>query len=114
MVSLRLASQRPFAGLPEQLPYAPFRERSWTEFGHNSDLGSFKHAKTKGRNRWRTRRVQLANVTTAAIATALGVSWVYASHIRAGAKRPHPRHWVKLAGLVKLGNDSELHTPPAL
>ena len=34
----------------------------------------------------------LANVTTSAIATASGVSWVYASHIRAGAKRPHPRH----------------------
>ena len=42
----------------------------------------------------------LANVTTSAIATVLGVSWVYASHIRAGAKRPHPRHWVKLAELV--------------
>jgi hypothetical protein len=39
----------------------------------------------------------LANVTTSAIATAIGVSWVYASHIRGGAKRPHPRHWVKLA-----------------
>jgi CRISPR-associated protein Cas1 len=44
----------------------------------------------------------LANVTTSAIATALGVSWVYASHIRAGAKRPHPRHWLKLAELVEL------------
>lgn len=30
----------------------------------------------------------LANVTTSTISTALGVSWVYASHIRAGAKRP--------------------------
>ena len=42
----------------------------------------------------------LANVTTSAISTALGVSWVYASHIRPGAKRPHPRHSVKLAELV--------------
>ena len=42
----------------------------------------------------------LANVTTSAIATVLGVSWVYPSHIRGGAKRPHPRHWVKLAELV--------------
>jgi hypothetical protein len=42
----------------------------------------------------------LATVTTSAIATALGVSWVYASHIRAGSKRPHPRHWVKLAKLA--------------
>ena len=42
----------------------------------------------------------LADVTTSAISTALGVSWVYASHIRTGLKRPHPRHWVKLAELV--------------
>jgi hypothetical protein len=42
----------------------------------------------------------LAHVTTSAIATALGISWVYASHIRVGAKRPHPRHWMKLAELV--------------
>ena len=41
-------------------------------------------------------RPLLANVATSAISTALGVSWVYASHIRAGGKRPHPRHWVKL------------------
>jgi hypothetical protein len=49
-----------------------------------------------------TQKIQpmLANVTTSAIATALGISWVYASHIRAGAKRPHPRHWLKLAELV--------------
>jgi hypothetical protein len=43
-----------------------------------------------------------ANVTTPAISTAPGVPWVYASHIRAGGKRPHPRHWVKLAELVGL------------
>jgi hypothetical protein len=50
-----------------------------------------------------TQKIQpmLANVTTSAIATALGVSWVYASHIRGGAKRPHPRHWVRLAELVE-------------
>jgi CRISPR-associated protein Cas1 len=54
-----------------------------------------------------TQKIQpmLANVTTSAIATALGVSWVYASHIRAGAKSPHPRHWVKLAELVGVGRD---------
>jgi hypothetical protein len=47
----------------------------------------------------------LANVTTSAISTALGVSWVYASHIRAGAKRPHPRHWLKLAELVRFSSN---------
>jgi CRISPR-associated protein Cas1 len=52
-----------------------------------------------------TEKVQplLANVTTSAIATALGISWVYASHIRTGRKRPSPRHWVKLAELVGVG-----------
>jgi hypothetical protein len=52
----------------------------------------------------------LANGTMSAIATAIGVSWVYASHIRAGTKRPHPRHWVKLAELVGY---SANHTPNA-
>jgi len=49
-----------------------------------------------------TQKVQpmLANVSTSAIANALGVSWVYASHIRTGRKRPSPRHWAKLAELV--------------
>jgi len=49
-----------------------------------------------------TQKIQprLANVTTSAIATALGVSWVYASDIRSGGKLPHPRHWVRLAELV--------------
>jgi hypothetical protein len=42
----------------------------------------------------------LANVTTTAIATALGVSWAYASRIHRGVNRPHPRHWLKLAELV--------------
>jgi CRISPR-associated protein Cas1 len=42
----------------------------------------------------------LAKVTTSAVASAIGVSWVYASHIRAGRKRPSPRHWLKLAELV--------------
>jgi hypothetical protein len=50
---------------------------------------------------------QLAQVTTSAISTALGVSWVYASHIRAGGKRPHPRHWLKLAELVGLSSKSQ-------
>jgi CRISPR-associated endonuclease Cas1 len=59
-------------------------------------------------------RVQplLANVTTSAIATALGVSWVYASHIRAGTKRPHPRHWVKLAEMADVAGSSLGRTVP--
>jgi hypothetical protein len=52
----------------------------------------------------------LANVTTSAMATALGVSWVYASHIRAGAQCQHPRHWVKLAELVGGTGNQTLNT----
>jgi len=34
------------------------------------------------------------------IMSAIGVSKMYASDIRSGKRRPHPRHWVKLAELV--------------
>lgn len=37
------------------------------------------------------------------IMRAISVSWMYASYIRRGLKRPHPRHWVKLAELVGVG-----------
>ncbi len=42
----------------------------------------------------------LADVRPADIMNAIGVSWLYASYIRRGIKRPHPRHWEKLADLV--------------
>jgi hypothetical protein len=42
----------------------------------------------------------LAHVRPAAIAAAIGVTWQYASFIRRGLSRPHPRHWLKLAELV--------------
>ncbi len=42
----------------------------------------------------------LANLTNRAIASALGVSRVYAADIRRGERRPHPRHWRALAGLT--------------
>jgi CRISPR-associated endonuclease Cas1 len=42
----------------------------------------------------------LTNIPTSAIATALGVSWVYSKYIRLGQRRPHPRHWQALAQLV--------------
>jgi CRISPR-associated endonuclease Cas1 len=43
---------------------------------------------------------RLGAVEVKTIAAALGVSITYASYIRAGRGRPHPRHWEKLAGLV--------------
>jgi hypothetical protein len=45
-------------------------------------------------------RPKLANRSISTIALALGVSLPYASDIRAGRRRPHPRHWLALAKLV--------------
>ena len=49
-----------------------------------------------------TNRIQprLANYTLTQIASAMGVSIPYASDIRRGGRRPHPRHWQALADLV--------------
>lgn len=44
----------------------------------------------------------LANYTLSQIASATGVSIPYASDIRRGGRRPHPRHWSALAQLVKI------------
>jgi CRISPR-associated endonuclease Cas1 len=57
--------------------------------------------------RWLTEDVYLKQIqpalrdfTVSAIASALGVSLPYATDIRAGRRRPHPRHWLALAELV--------------
>jgi CRISPR-associated endonuclease Cas1 len=49
-----------------------------------------------------TNKIQprLAEITYSAIASSLGVSEPYAADIRAGRRRPHPRHWQALATLV--------------
>ncbi len=43
---------------------------------------------------------RLANFSISRIAMTLGVSSPYASDIRAGRNRPHPRHWLALAQLA--------------
>jgi CRISPR-associated endonuclease Cas1 len=45
---------------------------------------------------------RLSKVSISAIATALSVSWSYAADIRRGKRRPHARHWEKLAGLGRV------------
>jgi hypothetical protein len=49
---------------------------------------------------------RLADVTISSIALTLGVSLPYASDIRAGRRRPHPRHWLNLARLLGISSDS--------
>jgi hypothetical protein len=48
---------------------------------------------------------RLASVTVPTISSALGVSEPYAADIRAGRRRPHPRHWPMLARLVGVTPD---------
>jgi CRISPR-associated endonuclease Cas1 len=43
---------------------------------------------------------RLAGVTISTLSSTLGVSKSYAADIRAGRRRPHPRHWQALAKLV--------------
>jgi hypothetical protein len=43
---------------------------------------------------------RLPEITSSALSSALGVSRQYAINIRAGRRRPHPRHWENLAQLV--------------
>jgi CRISPR-associated endonuclease Cas1 len=43
---------------------------------------------------------RLTDATLSDIASAIGVSIPYASDIRKGRRRPHPRHWLKLSNLV--------------
>ena len=48
---------------------------------------------------------RLATVTISALSSTLGVSEFYAAGIRAGRRRPHPRHWQALAQLVGVSQD---------
>jgi CRISPR-associated endonuclease Cas1 len=43
---------------------------------------------------------RLGGITISVLASTLGVSGPYAADIRAGRRRPHPRHWQTLAELV--------------
>ena len=48
---------------------------------------------------------RLAEFPVSAISSALGVSRPYASDIRAGKRRPHPRHWEVLAQLAGISGE---------
>ena len=50
---------------------------------------------------------RLAGVTIPVIASALGISEPYAAEIRAGRRRPHPRHWQTLARIVGVSPDMQ-------
>jgi ribosomal protein L32 len=49
---------------------------------------------------------RLSSITISALSSALGVCESYAADIRAGRRRPHPRHWQALAELAGIAPDS--------
>jgi hypothetical protein len=51
---------------------------------------------------------RLAGITVSAIASALDVSMPYATEIRAGKRRPCPRHWLTLARTGWPGSQARL------
>lgn len=53
---------------------------------------------------------QLKRLTNSAIASVIGVSLYYAAEIRRGRRRPHPRHWQRLAKMVGIS----AHNPKVL
>jgi hypothetical protein len=51
---------------------------------------------------------RLAEIRPTEIMKTIGISWMYASYIRRGLKRPHPRHWLKLAELTGVGHPTKI------
>jgi CRISPR-associated endonuclease Cas1 len=90
---------RKTAQSPESL-----KKRSATQRQHKDAIQTWKPSDLPS---WLTRdtyvtRIQpaLASVPKSRIRSALGVSEPYSSHIRAGKRTPHPRHWRVLALLA--------------
>ncbi len=97
-----------FAKLGRVATHTPQAEalRSATRRRHAAALKAWQPAEHPA---WLTEDVYLKKIQPAlrafgvpAIASALGVSLPYATNIRIGRSRPHPRHWLTLAELVSI------------
>ena len=80
--------------------------RKETRHRHALELHNWKSANQPS---WLTEQVyttqiqpRLKTATLSQIASEIGVSIPYASDVRKGKRRPHPRHWQKLAKLVSV------------
>jgi len=80
------------------------KKRSETQHKHEAAKRAWRESRDENWNdskRYDTEiQPRLSTVKIASIALALGVSEPYAADIRAGRRRPHPRHWQGLAELV--------------
>jgi hypothetical protein len=52
---------------------------------------------------------RLRTIKVREISEAMHVSKPYAAHVRAGRRRPHPRHWERLAHLVGIDRQNEMN-----
>jgi CRISPR-associated endonuclease Cas1 len=92
----RIAAQTPkvLARLAEKQRSHQIAQRNWNPADQPNWLNSAAYdAKIQPR---------LADETISTIALTLGVSLPYASDIRSGRRRPHPRHWLSLARIVRV------------
>ncbi len=94
---------RKMAQLPENLA-----KRAETMRTHRLQISNWKSSELPG---WLTRdayvnQIQpaLASISQSSIRAVLGVSEPYSADIRAGRRRPHPRHWRALAKLAGVGS----------
>ena len=88
----------------------PNEKRSQTQLKHKAEQRAWRLAEKPN---WLTQdfyekaiQPRLVRVTISAIAALLDVSVPYAAGIRAGRRRPHPRHWAGLARLVGIKRNS--------
>jgi hypothetical protein len=79
-------------------------KRSATQRAHNRAVANWN---PEDQPAWLTPRFyveqiqpRVPSLPASAIARALHVSQAYAAQIRAGKRRPHPRHWLPLAMLL--------------
>jgi CRISPR-associated endonuclease Cas1 len=95
----RIAAQTPtaLARLAEKQRSHRLAERAWNPADQPDWLDDKAYAQQI--------HPRLIDVAISTIALTLGVSLPYASDIRAGRRRPHPRHWLILARLVGISGN---------
>jgi hypothetical protein len=94
IVTLGTAAQRKRSATQRRHEEA---KRAWR---NSPNANQFEQKNLEQKNYDNEIQPRLASVTIAKIASTLGVSEPYAADIRAGRRRPHPRHWQTLAELV--------------
>ncbi len=116
------AKERFIASLPKArvvtLQARAQRLRADSQSRHQAELRKWKRTKRTGSitEEFYTEKIQplLSKVSGGAIARTLGVCIAYAYDIQGGKRRPHPRHWPRLAELVGFNESPSRIDSPAI